>query len=92
MANDSGWPKPTKVQRGLMNEYPCGCQVRHDGAGCYTICGCPMHNAAPALLEACQAFHELFNDSDMRPEDECHELYEKVSEALALATPAVSKE
>lgn len=44
------------------------------------------------LLEACKAFHELFNDSDMRPEDECHELYAKVSEAIALATPAASKE
>ncbi len=34
------------------------------------------------LLEACNAFVELFKDSDMRPEDECHELYGKIKEAI----------
>jgi hypothetical protein len=46
------FPKPIDSQRGLMNSYPCGCQVRTDGAGCYTIHACPTHAAAPALLTA----------------------------------------
>lgn len=37
------------------------------------------------LLAACEAFVELFNDSDMRPEDECHELYATVQAAIAKA-------
>lgn len=36
-----------------------------------------------ALLAACTAFVELFGDSDMRPEDECHELYQQMKTAIA---------
>lgn len=38
------------------------------------------------LLAACQAFIALFCDSDMRPEDECHELYEVMRKAVARTT------
>ena len=37
------------------------------------------------LLEACREYIELFQDSDMSPEDECHELYTKMTEAVAAA-------
>lgn len=40
--------------------------------------------AAPELYAACKAFVELFRNSDMRPEDECHEIF-------ALARAALSK-
>lgn len=42
--------------------------------------------AAPDLLAACQEFMSLFHDSDMRPEDECHELAATVRAAIAKAT------
>lgn len=42
--------------------------------------------AAPELLEACNYFIELFQESDMRPEDECNELYYKIKEAINKAT------
>jgi hypothetical protein len=31
--------------------------------------------AAPELLKAAEDFIALFRDSDMRPEDECHDLF-----------------
>lgn len=37
-----------------------------------------------ALKEFTEAFVKLFRDSDMRPEDECHDLYAQAEEALAL--------
>lgn len=42
--------------------------------------------AAPELLDACQKFIELFQDSDMRPEDECSELYYIIEAAIKKAT------
>lgn len=42
--------------------------------------------AAPELLMACEAFMELWKDSDMRPEDECHELAATIREAIKKAT------
>lgn len=42
--------------------------------------------AAPELLAACQAFIDLFRDSDMRPEDECHELFGTIFDAVEKAT------
>lgn len=44
--------------------------------------------AAPELLAACQAFLELFRKSDMFPEDECHDLYNVMEDAIAKATGA----
>jgi hypothetical protein len=44
--------------------------------------------AAPDLLAACQAFIELANDCDMRPEDETHELYGVIRRAISKATEA----
>ncbi len=41
--------------------------------------------AAPDLLQACKAFLTLFRDSDMRPEDECHELAATIRAAIAKA-------
>ena len=38
--------------------------------------------AAKDLLEACQAFMELFTDSDMRPEDESYEVAGIIQEAI----------
>ena len=35
------------------------------------------------LLEACQEYIALFQDSDMSPEDDCHELYAKMTKAVA---------
>lgn len=49
---------------------------------CYIVTAA---NAFPELVEACQAFVELFRDSDMRPEDECHELYATMKAALKTA-------
>lgn len=42
--------------------------------------------AAPDLLGACNKFIELFNNSDMRPEDEAHELAAIVKSAIKKAT------
>lgn len=39
-------------------------------------------DAAPDLLEACKAFLELFKNSDMRPEDESHEIANIVQMAV----------
>jgi hypothetical protein len=41
--------------------------------------------ASPELLAFAKAFIALFRDSDMRPEDECHELYELATAAVAKA-------
>ena len=40
------------------------------------------------LLAACKAFIELFTNSDMRPEDECHVLYWQMKSAVAKAEGA----
>ncbi len=45
-----------------------------------------LRDAAPRLLAACKAFVALFQDSDMRPEDECHEIYRLCKEAITEAT------
>lgn len=37
------------------------------------------------LLAACKEFICLFRESDMRPYDECHDLYLKMQEAVRLA-------
>jgi hypothetical protein len=41
--------------------------------------------AAPELYDFANGFVELFRDSDMRPEDERHELYSKAMSALKKA-------
>lgn len=41
--------------------------------------------AAKDLYAACEAFMELFMNSDMRPEDESHEVAAKIRAALAKA-------
>ena len=41
---------------------------------------------APEMLTALQKFVELFKESDMRPEDECHELYEQINDVIKKAT------
>ena len=38
----------------ILNQYPCGCQVRQGENDAY-ISPCLMHEAAPDLLEACEA-------------------------------------
>jgi len=45
-----------------------------------------LANAAPDLLAACKAFLELFAESDMRPEDECHEIASIMQDAVDKAT------
>lgn len=35
------------------------------------------------MRAACKAFMDLFSDSDMRPEDECHELADRIQRVLA---------
>lgn len=45
--------------------------------------------AAPELLAAAKAFIALFRDSDMRPEDECHELFSQMLTAVENATGEV---
>jgi hypothetical protein len=54
-----------------------------------THCGVVMTaetaNAIVGALQTkalCQSFMALFRDSDMRPEDECHELYDAMQVAL----------
>lgn len=45
-------------QRGpdwVLWRYDCGCLVALDGAQDYRFHACPMHNAAPELLAACEA-------------------------------------
>ena len=34
------------------------------------------------LVDACNKFLELFRESDMRPEDECNELYDQIKTAI----------
>lgn len=41
-----------------------------------------LNAAAPDLLAFAKAFVELFRDSDMRPEDECHELFSQAVKAI----------
>lgn len=41
--------------------------------------------AAPELLAFAEAFIALANNADMRPEDECHELYAKAKAAFSKA-------
>ena len=41
--------------------------------------------AAPELLGACEAFMALFNDCDMRPEDEAHEVASTIRRAITKA-------
>jgi len=41
---------------------------------------------APEMLEVLQKFIDLFIESDMRPEDECHELYEEINNVIKKAT------
>ncbi len=55
------FPSPTQIPAGLMHEYDCGCQVRGDPAGGFAIHACPLHNAAPELLEACRDCQEVMN-------------------------------
>lgn len=59
--------------------------VVEKGENAETMRRANMIAAAPDLLAACEAFIELFRDSDMRPEDECHELFGKCYEAIAKA-------
>ena len=42
-------------------------------------------NAHGNLLEACRGYLRIYCDSDMRPEDECAELYSRVKAAIAEA-------
>lgn len=44
--------------------------------------------AAPDLLKACQAFCDLFCDCDMRPEDECYEVFAYCRAAIGKALPS----
>ena len=53
------FPVPTKSQHGLLNQYDCGCQVRRDGSGGHFIHMCPLHDAAPELLEALRRIQKL---------------------------------
>ena len=39
----------------------------------------------PDLLEVCKEYLRIYCDSDMRPEDECAELYSRVKAAVAEA-------
>ena len=49
-------------------------------------------NPADGLLASCRAYLALFVGSDMRPEDECHELYTAMKGAVERATrPAPPK-
>lgn len=41
---------------------------------------------SPEMLKALQKFIELFKESDMRPEDECHELFEEINDIVKKAT------
>lgn len=45
-----------------------------------------LREANAELLAFAKAFVALFCDSDMRPEDECHELYNQALAAIAEAT------
>jgi hypothetical protein len=47
-----------------------------------------MIAAAPDGLDLAQKFVELFRGSDMRPEDECHELYCMAKAFITKATGA----
>lgn len=42
--------------------------------------------ASLELLAACQSYMQLFRESDMRPEDECHELANVFIQAIKKAT------
>jgi len=50
--------------------------------------GYPTLIHEPSTLNIVKAFIELFRDSDMRPEDECHVLYESAEIAAGKETAA----
>jgi hypothetical protein len=56
-----------------------------DFGGYFGSYGPHVFAAAPDLLEACEAFIALFNDCDMRPEDESHEVASTIRAAIKKA-------
>lgn len=52
----------------------CGCKYAINVTVEQAQANAQLVSAAPDLLKACQTFWELWQNSDMRPEDECHEV------------------
>lgn len=82
------WRKSGVIIKGANGEAVCFLSQRNDDhrkPGEELEANGHMIAAAPKLLEACEAYVELFRSSDMRPEDECRELLSVMREAIAEA-------
>ncbi len=77
------------VMQEVLNSYPCGCEVQPgeglDRAYPY-IRYCPLHAAAPALLEACEMGLERVAAEEKRTgSDYCRQIRESMEAAIAIA-------
>ena len=83
------FPSASKVNRKyarIPNEYDCGCLIVADDASGYFIHACDKHNAAPDLLEACEA--ALFYAQEHMPalhDDDGWKLHQKLVDQLDAA-------
>ena len=76
-------PDETGFSRLLARLVYQGCETTRIDNAEFIVRACNCHDE---LLEACESFVALFDDSDMRPEDECHEVAGLMRKAIAKAT------
>ena len=65
---------------------PINIALRQMGYSIAKTEGATDPSAHDDLLEVCKEYLRIYCDSDMRPEDECAELYSRVKAAIAKAT------
>ena len=63
------------------HRYPCGCEAYVDAVKTPLITYCPLHRAAPRMLEALRALYEL---APLSNDDAVQRVYSEVRAILSL--------